>query len=72
MGSMKKQSTTELLKQAIAQAGGAVEVARHFEFAYPSAVYNWISARIPADCCKKLCDMKGVKVTPKQLRPDVF
>ena len=72
MGSMKKQSTTELLKQAIAQAGGAVEVARHFEFAYPSAVYNWFSSRIPAEHVKKLCAMKGVKITPSQLRPDVF
>lgn len=69
---MKKQTTTDLLKTAVLQAGGAERVAAELEFARPNAVYNWFSSRIPAEHVKKLCSMKGVKITPAQLRPDVF
>lgn len=47
-------------------------VTAEFEYAYPSTVYNWLSRGIPVECAMKLAKLKGVTVTAKQMRPDVF
>lgn len=61
-----------VINKAIKQAGGVMAVASEFEYAFPSAIYNWLSRGIPVECAMKLAKMKGVTVTAKQMRPDVF
>ena len=69
---MKKKSPKDCLAQAIKDAGGAAAIAKQFKFPYTSTVYNWQSREIPVKWAVKLCKIKGVTVTPNQLRPDVF
>jgi len=69
---MRKKSPKDYLSQAIKDAGGAAVVAKQFKFPYTSTVYNWQSRAIPVTWAVKLCKLKGVTVTPNQLRPDVF
>jgi hypothetical protein len=66
---MRKQT---LFERAIEQAGGYTYVAAWLGLSHRSAVHRWNSRGIPLKHVKKLCSMKGVKITPAQLRPDVF
>ena len=59
------------LNRAIEQAGGALHVADVCGKTR-SAVYEWRRTQIPSEHVKTLCAMKGVTVTPNQLRPDIF
>lgn len=62
----------DFIKKALQQAGGSEAVAIHMQMNHRSAVHRWIKRGIPAHRAKQLCAMKGVTVTAKQMRPDVF
>ena len=68
---MSKPTQLDYLNRALAQAGEVSSIA-YVCGVTPSAIYEWRRNCIPARHVKTLCAMKGVTVTPNQLRPDVF
>lgn len=68
---MSKPTQLDYLNRALAQAGEVSQIA-YVCGVTPSAIYEWRRNCIPARHVKTLCAMRGVTVTPNQLRPDVF
>jgi DNA-binding transcriptional regulator YdaS (Cro superfamily) len=57
---------------AISSAGGQAKVAKALEISR-QAVFGWAQrGKVPADKVMILCHMVAHRVTPEQLRPDVF
>ena len=57
---------------AISSAGGQAKVAKALEISR-QAVFGWVQrGKVPADKVMILCDLVAHRVTPQQLRPDVF
>ena len=71
-GTLSVMTRFDFIKKALQQAGGSEAVAIHMQMNHRSAVHRWIKRGIPAHRAKQLCAMKGVTVTAKQMRPDVF
>ena len=59
------------LTEAIAYLGGISSTARHLGVSR-QVVFNWTKRGIPADKVLILCDKVADKVSPAELRPDVF
>lgn len=60
------------IKTAIAEAGGAAAVARHFSI-NPISVYEWASRdRLPAERIIPLAELTGWKFTPHLLDPALY
>lgn len=72
-GGRKPRITDTLVAKAVQAAGGPVAVAFHLELTGDQAVRAWIwKDRVPADHVIRLCELGGNKITPQQLRPDMF
>lgn len=57
---------------AISSAGGQAKVAKALEISR-QAVFSWSQrGQVPADKVMILCHLVAHRVTPEQLRPDVF
>lgn len=57
---------------AVATAGGQAKVAKALDISR-QAVFSWVQrGQVPADKVMILCDLVAHRVTPEQLRPDVF
>lgn len=67
---MNQENITE---KAIRVVGAPSVVSRLFGFRSPQSVFNWIkSDRVPAERVIQLCQLGGWKVSPHQLRPDLY
>lgn len=59
--------------KAVKAVGSMSEVSRRFGFGSVQSVANWISKnRVPPERVIQLCEWGGWKVTPHQLRPDIY
>ncbi|EKN4197670.1 transcriptional regulator [Yersinia ruckeri] len=59
--------------EAIRAVGSLSAVSRRFEFKSVQSVANWIiNNQVPADRVIQLCAMGQWKITPHQLRPDIY
>lgn len=58
-------------KEAITILGGQAETARQFKISR-AAVHQWFKRGVPAIRVRGLSVLVGRKMTPKQIRPDIF
>lgn len=59
--------------KAVKQIGSASSVARHFKFKSVQSVCNWIiKDQVPSERVLELCRLGAWRVTPHQLRPDLY
>lgn len=69
MSSKHKNVTDE----AVRSVGSISEVSRRFEFQSVQSVANWIAKnRVPSERVIQLCQWGNWRVTPHQLRPDIY
>lgn len=65
-------NTTETLDKIISIIGGKAMIAKRFGISY-QAVHKWQKkGRIPAKRVLEIVKMTGGKVTPYEVRPDVY
>lgn len=68
--SAKYKNITE---KAVLTVGSISAVSREFEFKSVQSVANWIiNNQVPADRVIQLCSLGKWKVTPHELRPDIY
>lgn len=68
--SAKYKNITE---KAVLTVGSISAVSREFEFKSVQSVANWIiNNQVPADRVIQLCNLGKWKVTPHELRPDIY
>ncbi len=64
-------NTPDQNRALIQQAGGATAIARLFQVT-PQAVGLWAATGVPAERVILVCASCSFKVTPHQLRPDLY
>jgi DNA-binding transcriptional regulator YdaS (Cro superfamily) len=59
------------LKLLFKRAGGMPAIARLFEIS-EAAVGQWAGRKVPSERVIAICEMSAWKVTPHEMRPDVY
>jgi len=68
---MAGKKVLKATKKAINLAGGQAEVARKMNISR-AAVHQWASRGVPATRVRSLAALVDHKVSPAQIRPDIF